>query len=154
MVDFYHILTDDHAVPAENITFLLVGNSIPSGYEEIIDGIATADNFMAALYTIGSAADGDDLVITNIECHGTGYLGYSADSPRNVAYHGYTGVQPLVNQTGNPDEFDYLESQYEMSVFCGSGQFGNVAPTTTSTAAWANGSPTGTPMRRSNAGSS
>ena len=71
---------------------------------------------------------GDDLVIVNVECHGSGYIDYQADSPRNVAYHGFTFVQPTLNQTGNPDEFDCLESDYEMSVFCGGGVLGGTPP--------------------------
>ena len=121
MTDFYRILTDQYRVPPANITFLIVSDAIPAGYENIIRGIATRDNFVSALLDIGHKADLDDLVIVNVECHGSGYLGYVPEDPYSVAYHGFSGVQPLLDQTGNGDEFDYLESQFEMSAFCGSG---------------------------------
>ncbi len=128
MVEFYGILTNDFNANPENITYLVTSNEIPAGYEDIIDGIATRDNFTNALIDLGGRVDLDDLLIVNIECHGRGYIGYIPDKPDNVAYHGFCHVTPLINQTGNADEFDFRESEYELSLFCGYGLQGPYEP--------------------------
>jgi hypothetical protein len=121
MVDFYHVLTDEHEVPANQITFLVVSDTIPVGYESIIDGIATKTAFLDALAGFGSRADADDLLLVNFEGHGTGYLGVVPENARNVAYHGFVYETPQVDQVGDGDQFDVRESDFELSLYCGGG---------------------------------
>ncbi|NUQ63357.1 MAG: M28 family peptidase, partial [Pirellulales bacterium] len=121
IVAFHDILTDQHGIAPSQITYLVVGYGIPPGYEGVVDGTATAEMFFDALFELARQVDGDDVLLVNIEAHGSGYLGLGPEHPYNAAYHGYSGVGPQLNQVGNPDEFDFLESGYEFSVFCGSG---------------------------------
>lgn len=121
MIKFYELLTQECDVMPDNIIYLVVGSEIPTGYEGIIDDFATKGNFINALEDLGNRADKDDLLIVNIECLGQGYLGYTPDNNRNIAYHGYCGVRPLIARPGTSDELDYRESEFELSVFCGSG---------------------------------
>jgi hypothetical protein len=121
MVDFYHVLVDQHEVPEDQITYLVVSDTIPAGYESIIDGIATESAFVDALADLGSRADADDLLVVNFEGHGSGYLGIVPESSRNTAYHGFVYETPRVNQVGDGDRFDVLESNFELSLYCGGG---------------------------------
>ena len=121
MTDFYNILTDRHGTPADHITFLVVNDAIPAGYESMIDGIATKSAFASALADLGSRADADDILLANIEADGTGYLGYHADNNNCAASHGFLFHAPQVNQSGDGDEFDFSESNFEWSLYCGAG---------------------------------
>jgi len=121
MVEFYEILTADHGADPDKITYLVVSETIPAGHEEIIDGIATTENFLSALGDLGGRVDLDDQLIVNLECHGRGYLGDVPEKSYNASYHGYCDVPPVLNHTDGADQFDLLESEYELSVFCGYG---------------------------------
>lgn len=122
MVQFYDMLTKVYDVDPNMITYLVIADEIPIEHADKIDGIATPDNFSQSLFDLGQRADLDDTLIVNVECHGRGYIGKDVtEAPYNVAFHGYCDIKPLVNQTGNGDEFDFRESEYELSLFCGGG---------------------------------
>ncbi len=121
MMAFYDLLTTQHLANPDNIDYLLIDSAVPAEHAEIIDDIATPDNFFASLAAIRGRADGDDLVFVNLEAHGSGYYDNYAEAPYNVAYHGYTGSGPIVDYPDGADQFDMLESEYEFSVFCGGG---------------------------------